>query len=321
MGRDEQPGHGLQYTYTMSGGSGSYRDPEMFLNGKSVREQGYLADLMTRRSCDFLDQQTANKPFFLTAAYLNPHTPYEGHPQKYYDMYSKTIFDSFGWEHAAPNALREKNMLTDIVGNLRKCAASAAALDDQIPVLLRKLRERQLLDNTIVVFTGDNGYLLGRHGLWSKRSRVRSDQHMYEEVMGHPCCGVGPDIFRLKQRGPDLISFYDFVPTICDITGSCASSRAETSRAALTPRWRRTSPLPKKQPWHQTVFGHFRNTEMVRNTRYKLIIRNDGTGPNELWDIANDPREKTNQYENARFITIRDQLHKELDAWKKRVAS
>jgi arylsulfatase A-like enzyme len=319
MGHDEQPGHGLQYTYTMSGGSRSYRDPEMFLNGKSVQEQGYLTDLMTKRSCDFLDRQTANKPFFLTTAYLNPHTPYEGHPQKYYDMYSKTIFDTFGWERAAPNALREKNMLTDIVGNIRKCAASTTALDDQVPVLLRKLRERNLLDNTIVVFTGDNGYLLGRHGLWSKG--LASDPiNMYEEVMGVPMLWSWPGHIPAEASRPDLISFYDFVPTICDITGSALPSGRNLigrSYAALA----QNQPLPKKQPWKQTVFGHFRNTEMVRNTRYKLVLRNDGTGPNELWDIANDPREKTNQYENARFITIRDQLHRELDGWKKRVAS
>jgi choline-sulfatase len=138
--------------------------------------------------------------------------------------------------------------------------------------------------------------------------------------MGVPMLWSWPGHIPAEASRPDLISFYDFVPTICDITGSALPSGRNLigrSYAALA----QNQPLPKKQPWKQTVFGHFRNTEMVRNTRYKLVLRNDGTGPNELWDIANDPREKTNQYENARFITIRDQLHRELDAWKKRVAS
>ena len=85
-------------------------------------------------------------------------------------MYAKSDFDSIGWEQAAPNALREKDMLKDTVGNIRKCAAATTALDDQIPVLIEKLQERKLWDNTIILFTGDNGYLLGRHGLWSKGS-------------------------------------------------------------------------------------------------------------------------------------------------------
>jgi choline-sulfatase len=100
MGQDQRPGHGYQYTYTMLGGSRSYRDPEMFLNGERVQEQGYLTELMTRRACEFLEQQSASSPFFLTVGYLNPHTPYEGHPQKYYDMYAGTNFDTVGWEPA-----------------------------------------------------------------------------------------------------------------------------------------------------------------------------------------------------------------------------
>ncbi|HZN26728.1 MAG TPA: sulfatase-like hydrolase/transferase, partial [Burkholderiales bacterium] len=54
MGNDDRPGHGYQFTYTMMGGSRSYRDPEMFLNGDKVQEQGYLTDLMTKRACEFI---------------------------------------------------------------------------------------------------------------------------------------------------------------------------------------------------------------------------------------------------------------------------
>ena len=88
----------------------------MYLNGEKVQEKGYLAELMTQRACEFLDKQAAGTPFFLTVGYLNPHTPYSGHPQKYYDMYANTPFDTVGWEPAAPNALREKEMLNDTVG-------------------------------------------------------------------------------------------------------------------------------------------------------------------------------------------------------------
>ena len=150
-----------------------------------MKEKGYLADLMTQRACEFLDSQTPTAPFFLTVGYLNPHTPYTGHPQKYYDMYANTAFEAAAADRPAANALREKEMLTDIVGNLRKCAASVTALDDQIPVLLRKLQDRKLWDNTLVVFTGDNGYLLGRHGLWSK-GHASNPPNMYEEVVKVP---------------------------------------------------------------------------------------------------------------------------------------
>jgi arylsulfatase A-like enzyme len=319
MGSDEQPGHGYQYTYTMTGGSRSYVDPDMFLNGKKVEEKGYLTDHMTRRASEFLDQQTASKPFFLTVGYLNPHTPYEGHPQKYYDMYAGTSFDTTGWEKPAPNALREKAMLNDIVGNLRRAAASTTALDDQIPVLLRKLQDRGLRDNTLIIFTGDNGYLLGRHGLWSKG--LASDPiNMYEEVMQVPMIWFWPGQVPTSAIAPELVSFYDVMPTLCEVAGISAPAHRNLCGRSYVPLALRR-PLAKNQAWKNVVFGHFRNTEMARDNRFKIVLRNDGKGPNELYDLTKDPREKANQYDNAEYITVRDRLTKELDGWRQRTAS
>lgn len=316
MGDNAKPGHSYRYTYTQ--GSSNYQNPVMFENGERKQESGYLTELATRGALKFLDSQSSAKPFFLTVSYFNPHLPYTGHPQKYYDMYANTTFSTFGWEPAAPNALREKEYLTDVVGNLRKVAASTSALDDQIPVLLRKLQERGLRDNTLVVFTGDNGFLLGRHGLWSKG--LASDPiNMYEESIQVPMIYSWPGKVAAESVAPDLVSFYDFLPTICEATDSPLPARKLAGRS-YWPIVRR-EPLPKKQPWKQMVFGEYRNTEMVRTNRHKLVIRNDGNGPNELFDLRADPREKVDQFENPQFITVRDQLRGELDAWRKRTSS
>jgi arylsulfatase A-like enzyme len=316
MGSDTNPGHGISYSYTMAGGSRAYTDPVMYLNGKEVQEKGYLTDLKTQHALRFLDQQSPDSPFFLTVSYLNPHTPYDGHPQRYYDMYANTRFETVGWERPAPNALREKNLLQDTVGNLRKCAASVTALDDQIPLLLKKLEERKLRDNTLFVFTGDNGFLLGRHGLWSKG--LASDPiNMYEEVMQVPMIWSWPGKTPPQATRPELISFYDFVPTICDAAGVTPPSRNLTGRSYLSLATGR--PLAKGQaPWPTLVFGHFRNTEMARDNRFKLVIRDEGKGPGELFDLRHDPRERVNQYDNPQFITVRERLSKEIAAWRKR---
>lgn len=319
MGNDSRPGHGFSYTYTMMGGSRSYTDPEMYLNGEMVKEKGYLTELITNRACEFLDKQTPSNPFFLTVGYLNPHTPYEGHPQKYYDMYAKTNFDSLGWERPAANALREKNMLRDIVGNIRRAAAATTALDDQIPVLLNRLRQRALLDNTVVIFTGDNEYLLGRHGLWSKG--LASDPiNMYEEVVRVPMIWSWPGKIPAEATAPEMISFYDFLPTVCGITDSPLPQGRNLAGRSYESILRR-EPLPKKEPWTTSVYGHFRNTEMLRDKRFKLVLRNNGAGPNEFYDLGADPREKVNQYANEQFITARDRLAKELTAWRQRVSA
>ena len=317
MGDDAKPGHGYQYTYTMIGGSRSYTDPEMSLNGQMVQEKGYLADLMTQRACEFLDKQTGTQPFFLTIGYLNPHTPYAGHPQKYYDMYANTAFDTVGWEEAAPNALREKDLLKDIVGNLRKCAAATTALDDQIPILVRKLRDRKLWDNTLILFTGDNGFLLGRHGLWSK-GHASNPINMYDEVVRVPMILSWPGKIPTGEMAPEMISFYDVMPTLCQAAGVAPpANRNLTGRSFLYIAKR--DPLPKQSPrWRNIVFGQFRYTEMARDARYKLVLRHEGKGPNELFDITADPKEKMNRYDDPQFVSVRQRLTNELAAWRKR---
>ena len=124
MGDDKTPQHKFDTWYTMPGGAGVYQNPSMSVNGALADEKGYLADLITSHARQFLDEQKPGKPFFLTVGHFNPHAPYEGHPQKYYDLYAGTKFDTIGWEPAAPNALRDKSMFQDVVGNLRKCAAA-----------------------------------------------------------------------------------------------------------------------------------------------------------------------------------------------------
>ena len=76
---------------------------------------------------------------------------------------------------------------------------------------------------------------------------------------------------------PELVSSYDLLPTLCD----CRPSRhpPRISAAAATCRWRRGKPLPKKQPWRTTVFAILRNTGMARVERYKLVVRDEGKGP------------------------------------------
>ncbi len=316
MGGDEKPGHGYRYSYTMLGGSRSYENPSMYLNGQRVDEQGYLTEHKTRRALEFLDQQKPDRPFFLALSYLNPHTPYSGHPPKYYDMYAQATFRTFGYERPASHALREKEMLGDIVGNIRKCAASVTALDDQIPPLQRKLRERGLLDNTLIVFTGDNGFLLGRHGLWSKG--LASDPiNMYEEVVQTPMIWNWPGRLPVEATRPELVSFYDVFPSLCEVAGvEPPAGRNLCGRSYLSLALNR--PLANKQSWPATVFGHFRNTGMARDNRFKLVLRNGGDGPSELYDLRGDPREQVNQYENPEFVTVRDRLRRELDAWRKK---
>ena len=237
MGNDAQPGHGYKYTYTMIGGQRSYTDPEMSLNGEMVKEKGYLADLMTQRACEFLDKQSAGDPFFLTVGYLNPHTPYYG-PSAEVLRHVREHRTSIriGWEKPAPNALREKDMLKDIVGNLRKCAASTTALDDQIPVLIRKLQETKALGQHVDPVhrrqrLSARPARLVEQGTWH-RTRI----NMYDEVMKVPMILSWPGKIPTGEVAPEMISFYDVLPTLVRSRRSRAAARTADSLGAASSR-------------------------------------------------------------------------------------
>jgi arylsulfatase A-like enzyme len=207
-------------------------------------------------------------------------------------------------------------MLKDIVGNLRRAAAATTALDDQLAVLQRKLQDKNFRDNTLVIFTGDNGYLLGRHGLWSKG--LASDPiNMYDEVIGVPMIWSWPGKVPAEATRPEMISFYDFLPSICEVTGAPVPANRHLIGRSYA-RIAMHKPLPKKQPWRNEVYGYFRNTEMVREPRFKLVLRNEGKGPNEFFDLTTDAHEKVNRFEDPQYVTVRDRLAKDLTDWRSR---
>ena len=316
LGDDQTSQHGCKFWYVrLPETKASYQNPRMSWNGQAVAETGCLTELITAKAAAFLDRQTAGRPFFLTVSYPNPRSPYEGLPPKYYEMYAKVDFTTTGWEPAAAHALRDKNFLNDIVGNSRKNAAAVTALDDQIPLLLNKLHQRGLREDTLIVFTSAAGYLLGRHGLWS--DGLASDPiNMYEEVVQTPMIWHWPGRVPVESVRPELVSAYDFVPAVCELLEVPLPAGRNLCGRSYLPLVL-NKPLPKKTPWRTVVFGQYRNTEMTRDRRFKLVLRNGGNGPNELFDLANDARERVNLYENENFLQDRAQLTRELDGWRK----
>jgi choline-sulfatase len=315
MGADQTPQHKFESWYTLVGGDIVYRDPSMSLNGQIVRESGYFADLVTARAARFLEEQSPDRPFFLVVAYANPHAPYEGHPPQYYRLYAETKFDTIGWQPAAPNALRDREYLKDIVGSIRQAAAATTALDDQIPPLLKKLDERGLRDNTLIIFTSENGFLLGRHGLWGK-GHASNPINMFDEAVQLPMIWNWRGRTPVEAARSEVISSYDLLPSVCEAAGVAAPARNLCGRSYLTIATGGT--MPKKQPWRNLVFAELRNTAMARDNRFKLVLRNNGKGPNELYSLRTDPGETSNEYDNPQFVTVRDRLAKQLADWQRK---
>ena len=258
----------------------------------------------------FLDAQSAAKPFFLTAALA----PYASLPEA--GPYAQAKLDTFAQEAAAKNAARGKEMLgAPLLANLRRVAAATTALDLEIGAMVAKTTQKKLLDNTLIILTSPCGSLFGRHGLWA--SGDASDPvNMYEEAIGTPMVwSWSGHVVPLATR-PEMVSAYDLVPTICDITPAQLPERNLCGRSYLALASGR--PLPKKQPWRTTVFAQYGDTAMARSDRYKLIARNEG---GELYDDKVDPREKLNQYDNPQFMTVKASLQTELGKWRQKYSA
>jgi arylsulfatase A-like enzyme len=263
----------------------------------------------------FLDQQAAGKPFFLAVAFPGLEPPYGGIPQKYLDLYASQQFENYSEEAAASNARAGKEMLANRVPNLRKVAAGITALDNQVQVILAKLYQKQLVDTTLVIFTSTCGALFGRHGLWDAGD-ASEPPDMYDGAVNTPMIWSWPGHVPAQATQVELVSAYDLLPSLCDVAGTELPDRNLCGRSYKP--LATGKPFPKKQPWRTTVFGQYRNTEMARVERYKLVLRNDGKGPNELYDLAADAAERVNQVDNDQFVSVKSTLAGELAAWKQK---
>jgi arylsulfatase A-like enzyme len=128
-------------------------------------------------------------------------------------------------------------------------------------------------------------------------------------------------IWSFPQRVPPsivqvgLVSSYDLMPTLCDFL-LVDQPDGEFPGRSYAPM-ATGKPFPKKQPWRTTVFAHYKNTEMARVDRYKVVVRDEGKGPGELYDLRVDRDEAQNQYENPQFEDIRNNLSGQLANWRK----
>jgi len=266
----------------------------------------------------FLDAQSAGKPFFFTVNCPSLRPPYEGIPQEKLDLYAADPFDGYAPDLPATNATDGRELLRNILGNVRKAAAAVSYLDDQVQNVLAKLRAKGLTNSTLVVFTAATGALWGRHGLWG--SADSSDPpNMFDDAVATPMFWSWPGHIPAVAHRPELVSAYDFVPSVCELLNIPVPQRNLCGRS-YTPLVQ-VKELPKKSPWRMSVCAHLGNTDMSREDRYKLISRNDGKGPNELYDMVTDPTEKENHAGDQQFMTIQKELTGFLDSWKKDYSS
>jgi len=299
-----QAGTRFAYSFTTAGTAPEGRAALLDGVAAALGQAGYTCGAATQgaEACRWLEQPAGDKPFFLTVD-LPLAMPVPGVPGAK-SIYDQTKFDSVNYEPVARTAAANREMFGNTVASLRRAAAAVSAMDEQVAPVLDCLRRRGFVDNTLVVFTSTCGALLGRHGLWGDAT-ASDPPNLYDEVVAVPMIWSWPS--RVPPAGvrPELVGSRDFLPTLCELSAAALPSGA-AGRSYLS--LARNLPLPRKEPWRNLVFARAGNTSMVRDNRYKLVVRSQAGGTNELFDLAADGREKTNQYDNPQFVTVRSRL-------------
>jgi len=303
-----QPGFAALMTGRMSG-AGDTVDKILAARGFHTASavDGDMAAI-TDQALRFLDQQTPGQPFVTVLRYT-PLRETGKVAEKYRQQFAASPFTQIGWLPAAGNAV-DKKPFEAIVPRLREAAAAIAACDDQLGALQNRLRARGLADGTLLVITGTSGVLLGRHGLWGD-GHATNPPNMFEEVTAVPLIWNWPAEVPAGSIRPEVVSLCDVLPTLCELTGAQAPSPI-TGRSMVRAVLDR--PYPKKQRWPDLACAKLDDTSMARDARYKLVAR--ANGPGELYDLANDPAEANNRFDDPGFSVVRNDLTRELSNWK-----
>ncbi|MBK5292785.1 MAG: sulfatase [Acidobacteriia bacterium] len=315
MGTDDSPRPGFDQWVSFIG-QGRYDNPPMNINGKRVQTDGYMTDLLGGHAVDFL-RRKREKPFCLYMAHKavhGPFTPAERHKSDYSSnpiTRSANAKDGLSGKPALTRMLDGKPATVpgggssdELIRNQLRCMN---AVDDSVGAMLKALEETGQLDNTLVLFTSDNGYFWGEHGLGDKR-------WAYEESIRIPMIARFPGrIAPGSVLSEDVLSI-DIAPTMLDL-----------ARVRVPSNVHGRSILPlfgKKQPrWRQSfLFEYFEEKQFprtpswqgVRTPDWKYVRYTGLDGMDELYHLESDPLEMKNLIGEAGAKSTLEKLTREL---------
>lgn len=204
--------------------------------------------------------------------------------------------------------LKSQKELLNNVDAMRRYAAEISGVDDGVGRILTALEANKVADNTLVIFTADQGLAGGQNGLWGMGDHTRP-LTAFDATMHVPLIYRYPGHIQAGQRSNILVSTYDFLPTVLDYLGM----KDKTPQKPRLPGRSYNGTLNgKDETWDNTVFFEFENTRAIRTDEWKFISRFP-RGPNELYDLKNDPGEHHNVVDQPEHAGQQKELHGRLD--------
>jgi N-acetylglucosamine-6-sulfatase len=327
-GDDGGPQPGFDHWVSFKG-QGSYLPSAdgLNVNGKPVPQKGYITDELTDYALDWLKARDRSRPFFLYLSHKGVHNDYIAATrssdfipaERHRGMFENAVFTppksmSFPPEQEAlrPRWVRDQrsswhgvdfpyHSTLDVGRFFKRYAETLAGVDDSVGRVLDYLQQEKLLDQTLVVYMGDNGFAFGEHGLIDKRTA-------YEESMRVPMVMQCPELFDGGRAVDEVVANLAVAPTILSAAG--LTPPAEMLGASLLPIAR-----GERVPWRTEFLyeyyweRNFPQTPTVfalRADRYKFIRYHGLWDVDELFDLQADPLEMTNlAYEKDQAERVR----------------
>jgi arylsulfatase A-like enzyme len=257
-------------------------------DGAKIGEK-FSTELFVDSAVRFLEEHRGDRPFFLYVSFTSPHDP-RTPPRKFADLYDPAkiaLPPSFLPEHPFDNGeLRVRDELLAPFPRtpqvVRKHIADyygmISHLDHEIGRLLETLEKKGRAEDTIVVFTGDNGLAVGRHGLMGKQS-------VYDHSVHVPLVFRGPGVPRGK-RSDAMCYLLDLFPTVCELARIPLPGGLEGRSLAPVLRGEATK-------HRERLFFAYRTFQRaLTDGRWKLIeVEAGGKRTTQLFDLEGDPAE------------------------------
>ncbi|MEX0702447.1 MAG: sulfatase [Planctomycetales bacterium] len=318
-------------------GQGSAIDPELNVNGEVRQARGYVTDLLTAQSLEFLDRGD-DRPFCLYLSHKGLHPESRqaddgsvSNPlssgrkfipaERHRDLYADAEVPRRG-NFARPP--RGKPALERAIDDLPPLGAKTATDDDTIRDRLRmlaaideglgrifdRLERSGRLDRTLVVVASDHGYFYGEHGLSVERRLA------YEESIRIPLLMRYPPLIKAGSRFDQFALSIDLAPTCLELAGVAVPPKMHgiSLLPLLKGETDKTRPAVFIEYFSDTVFARVRSMgyRAVRTGRHKLIRYAELEGMDELYDLERDPFELENRIDDPALRPLLGELDHEL---------
>ena len=330
-------------------GQGDYYNPTLNINGKQTAytDSTYVTDLLTEHAVKWLEDREKDKPFFLYLSHKAVHanfSPAKRHRGRYGDKeislppsfrtsdtqvkgkagdsqrnpYTQEEYYGSGrapdWQKMQRESWHGVDYMyhgnMDFASFYRRYCETLLSVDESVGRVMDYLEKEGLLNSTLIIYMGDNGFSFGEHGLIDKR-------HFYEESAKVPFLVRCPELFEGGRTLDPMIQNIDVAPTVLDVAGLQKPENMPGS--SIVPLLQ-----AKEVKWRDKIFYEYYweydypqtpTMHGVRTDRYKLIRYHGIWDTNEFYDLKADPNEMHNLIASPEHQETIRQLTEDIYDW------